>query len=209
MSDATVAYNPSDSLQSRFLGAIRATESNGDYHVGYSNVDLSGYPVDAYGFPQWGGKTTSSGPTHAAGAYQFQPGTWKSVASKYNLNFQSKADQDAGAWYLAQSDYTARTGRSLTDDLATGSYAKVASALKTTWTSISAGSVAKGMSSELQPGPSNEGSTPSLISDPIGAISTYFVRGGMVLVGSVILAIALWAMLSRANVLPNAVALGR
>lgn len=208
---ATVGYNSSDSLQAKFLQAIRSTESNGSYTVGYGGVDLSNYSTDAYGFPQWSGATTSSGPTHAAGAYQFQPATWSGVASQYGLNFKNSADQDAGAWYLAQSDYAKNTGRDLYTDLQEGNYTNIAAGLKTTWTSITGGSISAGMNSELSPGASTSPATSaaSFLTDPVGTASAYFVRGGMILVGIVILGIALWALLSRANVLPEAVSLGK
>lgn len=214
MPDSLVAYNPSDTWQAHFLQTLRTGESGGNYSVGYGQTDLSGAPVDSRGFPQWSGKTGPAGISHAAGAYQFQPGTWARIADKYNLNFRNRADQDAAAWYLAQEDYTQRTGRSLESDLQSGSYGSIASALKSTWTSISKSGLAQGMAAELAPGPSG-GSLPSpgqWITDPLGAAgqlaTSYFIRGAMVLVGIAVLLVALWALLSRSNALPDAIKIG-
>lgn len=205
---ATEAYNPSSSLQQKFLAAIRSTESGGNYSVGWGNTDLSGASAGAYGFPQWSGKPGPAGVSHAAGAYQFQPGTWAGIASKYNLDFRNKSDQDAGAWYLAQEDYTARTGRDLTADIEGGAWSKIASGLKSTWTSVTSSSLASGASAELSPGATPSEGTPSFFSDPLGATTTYFVRGAMIAVGIVILGVALWALLSRAGMVPASVKAG-
>lgn len=204
-----VAYNPYDKEQRQFLSSLAQGESGGRYFIGWGDTDLSGASVDQYGFPQWSGKMGPAGISHAAGAYQFQPGTWKTVASKYGLNFQNNADQDAGAWYLAQETYANKTGRSLDADLDTGYLSQLQSALKSTWTSVTAGNglaanIANGIGAELTPGStSGSAATPSFISDPIGAASTYFVRGGMILVGGLILVIALWALLRQSDVVPK------
>lgn len=209
MGDSLVAYNPSDTWQAHFLQSLRSGESGGNYSIGTGGTDLSGAPVDSRGFPLWSGIQTVQGPSHAAGAYQFQPGTWQRIADKYNLDFRNKADQDAAAWYLAQEDYTARTGKSLESDLQGGAFASIASGLKSTWTSLSASSLADGMKAELAPGASG-GSLPSpgqWISDPLGSAgqvaSSYFIRGAMILVGIGILLVALWALLSRSGYTPK------
>lgn len=217
-----VAYNPSDKEQRQFLSSLALGESGGRYNVGWGNTDLSGASVDQYGFPQWSGKMGPAGVSHAAGAYQFQPGTWRGIASKYGLNFQSNSDQDAGAWYLAQETYANKTGRSLDADLDAGYLDKINSALYSTWTSVFgnaanpkglAAAIGEGIGAELSPGATGTG-TPSFdwtspVSSTVDIVKSYFVRGGMIIVGSLILLVALWALLSKTNVLPDAVAIGK
>lgn len=195
-----VGYDRSDPEQNAFLASIRAGESSGysnPYFVGNGGRDLSGVSTDQFGFPIWDGV----GNSHAAGAYQFQPGTWKEVASKFGLNFQSKADQDEGAWYNAQTKYAAATGgASLDADLDAGLFQKVQQALGQEWTSIPKGFVSKmqGFLSgnpELAEGATDTNGTPSLLTSPVEAAKSYFVRGGMVLTGALILLVALWALL--------------
>lgn len=201
-----VAYNQSDAEQRAFLAAVRAGEGGDNYWIGFGGKDLSKSARDQYGFPQWGGAVTGEGPTHAAGAYQFQPGTWREVASKYGLNFSNPFDQDSGAWYNAQRKYAANTGgASLDADLDAGLFEKVRSALKQEWTSLRdnpqkfLSTIASGAGAEMQPGATDTSGTPSFFSSPVQAAGAYFVRGGMILVGTVILLVALWALLSRTD----------
>ena len=205
-----VAYNPSDPEQRELLAAIKGVES-GKYWEGTGGADLSGYARNQYGFPIWSGV----GNSHAAGAYQFQPGTWKIVAEQYGLNFANPADQDAGAWYNAQRVYSARTGRSLDDDLNAGLWDSVKTGLQGEWQGILTNPgkflsiLSDGVASEVSPGVTTSTGTPSFITSPIQAASAYFVRGGMILVGGLILGVALWALLSKADVLPNVVSMGK
>lgn len=219
--DRLVAYNPSDAEQKSFLSALRAIESGGDYFVGTMGAgDLSAAPVDEYGFPQWSGRGSKLAPgktSHGAGAYQFEPGTWKHVASKYGLNFRNKFDQDAGAWYLAQEIYGRLTGRSLDAALDEGDYGSVQTALSTTWATTGSGSVPQGLAyaiksgigAELEPGSTDTSGTPGFFESPFQAATAYFVRGGMIAVGVLILAVALWALLSKADVIPDVVSIGK
>lgn len=208
------AYNSSDPTQQSFLKALSSGEGGGNYSVGYGGVDLSHVPVDQYGFPQWSGAITASGPTHAAGAYQFQPGTWRAVAAKFGLNFQNPKDQDAGAWQLAQQQYASATGGDLETDLQAGKFGQIQQALSSTWTSLKTGDFGQKVAAEASPGAT--GSTwPSWsqwISDPTGSAahvaSSYFIRGSMILVGVVVLIVALWALLSHYNAVPEAVRIG-
>lgn len=214
-----VAYNPSDAEQRELLAAIRAVEGTSapnSYSVGFGYKDLSGASRDQYGFPQWAGSVTSRGPTHAAGAYQFQPGTWREVASRYGLNFANPGDQDAGAWYNAQAKYAARTGgRSLDADLDAGLYDRIRAGLQSEWEGILTkpsqflSILSDGVVSEVSPGATDTSGTPSFFTSPIQAASAYFVRGGMILVGGLILLVALWALLSKSNVLPGAISMGK
>lgn len=206
---AGVAYNPADPEQRELLAAIKAVES-GNYWQGTGGADLSKAPRNRWGFPQWSGV----GNSHAAGAYQFQPGTWEGVASQYNLNFANPGDQDAGAWYNAQRVYSARTGRSLDDDLNAGLWDKVRTGLQGEWQGILMNPgkflsvLSDGVASEVSPGPTDTTGTPSFFTSPVQASASYFVRGGMILVGIAILALALYALLSPANVLPSAISAG-
>lgn len=210
-----VPLDPADLEQRRFLAALRAGEGGDNYWVGFSGVDLSNAPRDRWGFPQWGGKVTREGPTHAAGAYQFQPGTWRNIARKYGLDFSKPSDQDAGAWYNAQERYARETGRSLDEDLNAGLFEKVRGALSREWTSLRDNpkrflAVLVGNSSaEIAPGPTDTSGTPSFWTSPVQAASAYFVRGGLILVGVVILLVALWALLSQNNLVPQAISLGK
>lgn len=77
------------------LALIRRYEADGRYNVGTGGTDLSNAPLDQFGFPQWSGISTPKGPSHAAGAYQFQPGTWRQYAEPMGINDFSEKSQDA------------------------------------------------------------------------------------------------------------------
>lgn len=83
------------------LYAIRRFESGHDYNalvgeaVGKGTADK--YVQDAYGFPQWPGRKFSTGISHAAGAYQFQPTTWALYAAPLGIADFSPKSQDAVA----------------------------------------------------------------------------------------------------------------
>lgn len=126
---AVIAYDPADPLQKRFLDAIAKGEGNAGYDQGFGYRDLSGFPRDKWGFPVWPGVRTRGGMTHAAGPYQFEPGTWLGVAVMHSLDFRNDADQDAGAWYLAQELVP-----DLHDKLSVGQWIAVGLALQSTWT---------------------------------------------------------------------------
>lgn len=95
-----------------------------------------------FGFPEWGGANTSQGMTHAAGADQFEPDTWKDVCTRLFPpnsvpNFRNPADQDWGAWLLAKDVYKKVSGADLEGVLKAGVLSGIANALKGTWTSLS------------------------------------------------------------------------
>lgn len=210
-----VSLDTGDVEQRRFLAALRAGEGGDDYWIGFGGSNLKSAPRDRYGFPQWAGKVTREGPTHAAGAYQFQPRTWRNIADKYNLNFANPFDQDQGAWYNAQERYARETGgRSLDSDLDAGLFEQIRRGLAKEWTSLRDNPsqflniVSSGAGAELSPGPTDSTGTPSFFTSPIEAASTYFIRGSMILVGVAILLVALWALLSRSDLLPQTVSLG-
>lgn len=118
-----------------FLNTIASGESGGDYHKLYGGGQFK----DDSQFPDWGGVQLPSGEmTHAAGRYQFQPGTWKEAADALGLKDFSPQSQDKAAWWLAQRDYKARTGRDLLTDLKNPDprmQAFIAEKLQPTWTS--------------------------------------------------------------------------
>jgi muramidase (phage lysozyme) len=94
-----------------FLNATSAGESNGQYNVRYTPRggarfdDMSKHPGVYEPGP--------SGPSSAAGRYQFVKSTWDRLGG----GPMDPAHQDVQAWNLAQQDYKARTGRSLDTDL--------------------------------------------------------------------------------------------
>lgn len=211
-----VPLNSGDPEQRNFLAALRAGEGGDNYWIGFGGADLSGARRDQYGFPQWAGRVTREGPTHAAGAYQFQPGTWRGIARKYGLNFANPQDQDAGAWYNAQERYARETGgRSLDADLDAGLFEQIRQGLSREWTSLRDNPrqflniLTGGASAELAPGATDTSGTPSFFESPIQAAASYFVRGGLILVGVAILLVALWALLSQNNLVPQAISLGK
>jgi muramidase (phage lysozyme) len=214
------AYNPVDTLQQKFLAAIALGESprtDNPYMSGYGNKDLSGYKRDQYGFPIWEGGL--GGSTHAAGVYQFQPGTWKGVASQYGLDFSNPADQNAGAWYNAEREFKENTGGDLYQALANGQYDIVQNALTDEWTSVTGNAAAPGgLATSLEKGLG--AGIKGIIGNPLdfvfgnglgqsgimggseGLIGNIFVRAALVIVGVIILVAALWALLARFDVVP-------
>jgi hypothetical protein len=76
---------------------IRRCESGDNYTIGFSGISLTPFPLDQWGFPIWPGVWTKWGITHAAGAYQFQPGTWRLYAQPLGIHDFSVTSQDAVA----------------------------------------------------------------------------------------------------------------
>lgn len=209
-----VPYNPNDPLQQELLATIAAGESGGQsnpYFVGVGGpgqapTDLSGDTnLDQYGFPQWGGY----GNSHAAGAYQFQPGTWDRIAAQFGLNFQDPTNQDAGAWYLAQQTYAQQTGgNDLETALANGNLSGITSALSGQWTSLATGSpgsqtglVGQGLQQAAGAG-NNIAGVPT---DIIGKLQLWASNLGLslvwVVIGIVFLIGGLWIMARDSGVL--------
>lgn len=114
-----------------------------------------------FGFPQWDGVQTPGGMTHAAGADQFEPDTWKDVCTRLfppgsKVNFRNPGDQDWSAWLLAKDVYHKATGKDLLAVLRGGDLSGVADALKSTWTSLSESTFSERYSAALavvQPAP--------------------------------------------------------
>ena len=123
------------------LDTIAGTESPG-YNVRYGGArfgDLSHHPDVAEPIRSGpnAGKTST-----AAGRYQFLTGTWNQAAAATGAKDFSPASQDRGAWWLAQRDYSTRTGRDLSSDLKSTDptvRAGIGSALHGTWTSLPGG----------------------------------------------------------------------
>lgn len=189
------AYNPNDPTQQAFLANLmKGEDASGAPFLGYGGVDLTGQSTDQFGFPQWGGAATGNGQTtHAAGLFQFQPGTWDQIAGQFGLNFQNPQDQAAGAWYLAQQSYATATGNDLTSALQAGDTGNVNSVLSSVWSSLGSGQA-------------TAGTTSTGASQPQGLwgnIEDFFVRFGLIIVGGAIVLIALWALLSNAGVVPK------
>ena len=214
------AYNPADPTQQAFLAALASGETGNPYQTqsttyeGYGGVDTleaSGGTTDQYGFPQWGGVATNSGMTHAAGTYQFEPGTWDAVASQYGLDFSKPQDQSAGAWYTAQQQYAAKTnGGSLEDALSSGNISSVTSALSSTWPSLASGNFSTLFSGFLGDAQSSSGGMGGMFSGITGAIggaqktvSGWITRGFLIAIGVVVIAVALWALLSKTGAVPG------
>jgi muramidase (phage lysozyme) len=208
-----VAYNPSDPVQTAFLAALAKGESaggSGSLYQGTGGADLHSAPTDEYGFPQWGG----FGNSHAAGTFQFQPGTWDSYAKTYGLNFGSGFDQQAAAWYLAQDTYAQKTGGSLSEALKSGDYTSVQSSLASVWPSVTGNGASKGLASNLANGigvalPGQAGGISADTSainpflHPIQYLQDQFQRWGLLIVGAVLVVIALWYLLAQAGAVPS------
>lgn len=124
------------------LDTIAGTESGGRYDVTYGGgrlADYSNAPAPSH--------VITSGPnagltTSAFGRYQFLNPTWDDATRALGLTDKSPASQDRAGWWLAQRDYSRRTGRSLVDDLQSNDPAVrggVGRALHRTWTSLPGG----------------------------------------------------------------------
>lgn len=78
----------------------------------------------------------AGGTATAAGRYQFVKGTWDRAQAATGVPDFSPASQDKAAWWLAQNDYKANTGRDLLSDLRSkdpNTVAGVRKALSSTW----------------------------------------------------------------------------
>lgn len=83
-----------------YLAVLRAGESSDNYKAlvgGGEFQSFADHPSVTEGFE---GIVTSAGPSHAAGAYQFQPGTWKEAQAALGLPDFSPASQDQAAIFL-------------------------------------------------------------------------------------------------------------
>lgn len=86
---------------SAFLAVIRQGEASGRYNALVGGGTFSSYATHPALPPtNWPGIVAGGAPTHAAGGYQFQPGTWKECAAALNLTDFSPTSQDAAATFL-------------------------------------------------------------------------------------------------------------
>jgi len=229
-------YNPDDPLEQAFLGALALGESGGASNsatLGVGGTDLSSFinsgAVDRYGFPLWQGQ----GNSHAAGTWQFEPSTWDSIASQYNLNFENPSDQAEGAWYLAQ-----QTDPDLYSQLQSGDYSSIQSALKSVWPSVSGNAAApQGLAADIgadvttnttaqaaqtaannssgsQSGSQNTTSANNTfnIANPstwIPSIEGTFAQISLIVIGAVIIFVALWMLLSSTGAVPGPKEVGK
>lgn len=123
--------------------AVGESEPIGKLGTGY-NILFGGGRFEGFAaFPDWPGRIVNGRPTHAAGRYQFQPGTWGDVSRAIGLRDFSPASQDAGFWFLACQRYRLRVGRSLGPDLLADLLDELVYGLQPTWTSVSAKTIAR------------------------------------------------------------------
>lgn len=115
-----------------FMAVIRAGESGDVYNRllgGGMFFSYTDHPAVNQGF-------AGVGNSHAAGAYQFQPGTWKEAQSALGLADFSPENQDAAAVYLVQR-------RGAYDDVRAGRIAAAVERLKPEWQFFQNWSLAK------------------------------------------------------------------
>ena len=85
------AFNPTQA-EVDCLALIRRHESGGEYNILCGGNHFSGYAD----FPIWRGFRGS----HAAGAYQFEPGTWRWCSVMTGVTDFSPMSQDVNALWL-------------------------------------------------------------------------------------------------------------
>lgn len=125
------------------LDTIAGPEAGGNYRARYPGSTFDNGFVD---HPRVR-SVIQSGPdagktSDAAGRYEFLSSTWDRQAAKLGLRDFSPANQDAGAWDLAQTTYGKTTGRDLLSDLRSGNQgliAGAASVLRGQWSSLPGG----------------------------------------------------------------------
>lgn len=176
-----IAYNPDDPLQQSFLSAL----------VDAGN--LSGLPADQSGL--------------------------QNVAAEYGINLSTASGDNEALWDLAQQQYSTSTGgQSLETALQTPSaFSNIQSALAGLWPSVTGSEAApQGLASQLEANISNAGTT-TTASGPVSSaaspaagttttasgLSGFFVRGGLLFVGGLIIVVGLWALLAKQGYVPG------
>lgn len=235
-----VAYDPNNPLIQQFVSALALGETGfhpslfeGVGSTATNPIDLSSNPQNQYGFPDWTGGHFSTGISHGAGPFQFEPGTWDAVASQHGLNFNNPSDQAAGAWYVAQ-----QADPSLYSQLQSGNYGSIQgnSALQRIWGTITgitghplASDLANGIGATL-PGSTSLSGPSSILSGgsntasgvtsgtpAAGAggnqslgflgsltdVEQFFVRFGLIIIGAIVVIVALWQLLSDHTSIPS------
>lgn len=179
MTTQLFAYNPDDPLQQGFLAALE------------------------------GGSSYS--PNGSSNPFGFSSGEWSSLSSTYGLNSSSASDQAEGAWYLAEQDYATSTGGgSLEGALESGQYPSVQAALVNLWPAVQGnqaepqglGSAIGTDISQFTANASSPASGATTGSDsstaaPASGIAGLFQRGGLLLVGGIVIAVATWALFKK------------
>jgi muramidase (phage lysozyme) len=106
------AFDPTVEEKS-ILGQIRLEQSNGAYNILFGGGHFAGWT----NFPQWAGKVVNGQPTHAAGAYQFEPATWQGIVAGTGVPDFTPKSQDIGAlWLLRTYGQDSQWGTEFTDD---------------------------------------------------------------------------------------------
>ena len=139
--------NPSTVKDAANRLGVRGVTVNGIPAEGRALLDtIAGTESPGYNVLNGGERFTSfadhprrkgaGGTTTAAGRYQFVKATWDRAATALNLKDFSPESQDKAAWWLAQADYKARTGRELLPDIQSGDpiqQSRVRRVLSATW----------------------------------------------------------------------------
>lgn len=107
------------------LSVIAGSESPG------YDVKNGGERFDGYGAHP--NSVGAGGTSTAAGRYQFVFGTWVRASKAIGAADFTPENQDRGAWWLAQADYKANTGRDLMADISAGNYDMIKAGLGSTW----------------------------------------------------------------------------
>lgn len=215
MMPSYTVYNPNDTTQTSFLSALALGETGNNPNSateGYGGVSLAGAATDQYGFP-----LQASGTNSVAGTYQFKHGTYDDVAGALGLTDFSQSSQNEAAWYYAEKTYTANTGGSLYDALAAGNFTSVQNALGSVWPSVLGnGAAPGGLAASLAGGQGAnvpfDGGAGTAPGQHFGGalnpenwvedIENWFERGGLIIVGGLIVIVSLWALLSQTGVVP-------
>jgi len=130
----TVAAGELPAIAKAFLNGVSSPESAGKYNVRYTpsgGAEFSGFADH----PRIYEPTRDGRKSSAAGRYQFVAETWdKVVPGELKAGGFTPENQDRAAWWLAQHDYQAKTGRNLAADLQSEGLSKrIMSSLGGTW----------------------------------------------------------------------------
>lgn len=180
-----VAYDPNDAAQNNLVGSILAS-----------------------------GITEGAAPTSFSSSLN-------DVASAHGLNLSNTNDQAAAIWYNAQQDFATNTGGSLETALDQNNYAAVQSGLSSDLPTVNGSSGApQGLAASLVSGIGNAilgtidpgavasnamtaaGIAPQATTFS-GAIENWLTRGGLIVIGGIVLIVALWLLLSDQGILPS------
>jgi hypothetical protein len=141
-----------DPIQQQILDTIASGEAP-DYQTLYGGHKFRSFQTH----PSIQIPTPDGGFSTAAGRYQINLPTWRSVSTALGLKDFSPASQDAAAWELAQHRYAVATGRDLQSD-AESPLGVQWGALTSTWPSLKR-LVPAGSPSSPPPAPTVAGAT--------------------------------------------------